>query len=282
MSGLMSIARTTPGDEPRDYERPPVVEVALATSFQPIQGLNVIGLADVWRRLFAEDLPYVEQHPPVQMPAEQLDSPVPQPTISLQMSAAPPLPRLWFKNEAGTKLAQLQTDWFARNWRKVGSAEAYPRYPAIRAAFERDLTAIAEHVERNGLGNMSPVQCEITYINHIERSDGADTLPSDALVIANESPDSMPTPEAARLDQQYLLAHGDANIGRLHISANTAVRRHDERHILVLTMTARGRPLGDGVAGVLEFLDLGRARIYEAFNALTRPEMQIQWGGHRE
>jgi hypothetical protein len=46
------------------------------------------------------------------------------------------------------------------------------------------------------------------------------------------------------------------------------------------TLTARGQPLGTGLAGVLEFLDLGREWIVTGFDELTTPEMHRLWGRH--
>jgi hypothetical protein len=44
-----------------------------------------------------------------------------------------------------------------------------------------------------------------------------------------------------------------------------------------LTLTARGAPIGAGVAGALEFLDLGRRWIVRGFADLTTERMHIAW-----
>jgi hypothetical protein len=67
-------------------------------------------------------------------------------------------------------------------------------------------------------------------------------------------------------------------VGRLHIAAEPAFRRSDSSPIVVLTLTARGRPLGVGLDGVLAFLDLGHEWIVRAFDSVTTSKMHRIWG----
>jgi hypothetical protein len=212
------------------------------------------------------------------MPIEQLvPAGAAQPSISFGISAGVPLPRLWFLNDPGTELAQLQTDWFARNWRKRGADDNYPRYPAIRSAFERDLTGLSDFLNEQG-GALYPRQCEVTYINHVFAPSGNSIDVSDVLVFEGRSPDELPIVEARRFQVQYLIGSTDAAIGRLYVSGNKAIRRSDGKELISLTLTARGAPTKDNVVGVLEFVDRGREEIVRAFAAITREDMQSMWG----
>ena len=67
-------------------------------------------------------------------------------------------------------------------------------------------------------------------------------------------------------------------IGRLHIDIEPAVSTVNEEPIFVLTLTARGQPLGEGLTGVMEFMDLGRKCIVKTFQAVTSHSMHNIWG----
>jgi uncharacterized protein (TIGR04255 family) len=214
------------------------------------------------------------------MAVEQFGAAGDAPPISLSFMATPPLPRLWFLNDDESQLVQVQSDWFARNWRKTASTSGYPRYPTLRSTFESQLRRFVDHARAADLGEFAPTQCEITYVNHIPAEDGAANPPTDILSFL-----SMPAsgrfpqgPEAITVAAQYLIETTDGPVGRLHVSAQPAARRLDGRPITVLSMTARGRPLGDDVQGVLAFLDLGHEWVVRGFDAVTSEKMHEAWG----
>lgn len=258
-----------------EYTAPPVVEVALGTAFQPIQRMGIIELVDLWREYFAE-LSEVEEQPRLQMPIERFDV-VEAPTISFEVMSVAPMPRLWFHDKEGTRLVQLQNNWFARNWRKLETTERYPLYPAQRKAFKADLRHLADYVRTKGLGDIAPTQCEITYINHILGADVASVLN----LIDDEGRGDMPSPEATNFAAQYVMKTGGEPVGRLHLQAVSGRSKASGEALVVLTLTARGRPIGEGFDGVFAFLDLGREWCDRAFDAVTRTEMQQQWGRRR-
>lgn len=52
----------------------------------------------------------------------------------------------------------------------------------------------------------------------------------------------------------------------------------DDRPLLLLQLTARGAPIGEGLEGAREFFDLGREWIVKGFVDVTSPEMHGKWG----
>jgi uncharacterized protein (TIGR04255 family) len=190
------------------------------------------------------------------------------------MLSTAPLPRLWFHDKEGTQLVQVQNNWFARNWRKLQTSADYPRYPALRAAFENDLRHLAEYLKTKDLGDIIPTQCEITYINHIPVAD----IPAVLNLVNDARNSSMPAAEATSLSTQFVIKAGNDSVGRLHLQASTARSKTSLEPLVVLTLTARGRPLGEGIDGVLGMLDLGREWCDRAFENVTRPDMQERWG----
>jgi uncharacterized protein (TIGR04255 family) len=255
-----------------EYRTPPVVEVVLGTAFQPLQRLGIVELVDIWREHFAL-LTEVEEQPRVELPIERFDVPE-VPPISFEMLPSAPVPRLYFHDREGTQLVQLQNDWFARNWRKLQTSADYPRYPALRAAFEADLRHLADYIQTKDLGDIIPTQCEITYINHIPVEDVAS-----AITLVNDARrSSMPEAEGTHLATQFVITTGHDRVGRLHLQARSGRSKASGEPVVVLTITARGKPLGEGIDGLLAMLDLGREWCNRAFDNVTRPEMQERWG----
>ena len=78
-------------------------------------------------------------------------------------------------SESKAEVSQIQADRFGYSWRKLGPEHEYPRYANIRDRFECELIAFETFLSEEGLAPLSPIQCEVTYVNVIlpERS-GAD------------------------------------------------------------------------------------------------------------
>jgi uncharacterized protein (TIGR04255 family) len=254
-----------------DFKSPPIVEVSLAVVFQPI-ALGVIKAADLWRTHFAGEFPNVEEQAPLRLPQERFDGLPPSiPQFGIELVGAPSLPRLWFTNEKGDELVQVQNDWFARNWREgEGSHQRYPLYEHVRQGFASDLAKFASFVSDNDLGPLRVVHAEVTYINHIDEPDLSQVL------VAVSRIKALPPPESLSFGTRYVLVEDGAPIGRLHLDANKAIHRK-RGEITVLTITARGRPSGEGMEGALAFLDRGADEALSAFVNSTRPEMHQKW-----
>jgi len=92
-------------------------------------------------------------------------------------------PRLWFLNEDGSELVQFQRDRLVHNWRRTTPEEPYPHYENLRPAFERDLHDLVSFLEEQGLPPVSPVQCELTYVNPIPAEDLGPDRSLSALVV---------------------------------------------------------------------------------------------------
>lgn len=255
--------------ETPQYRNPPVVEVLLSIAFDPIQQLGVIAIADLWREHFSE-LRDVEEQPPLEMAVERFDTP--GDPVSFEFRSTLPLPRLWFQNESRTQLVQVQNNFLARNWRKNEGSADYPRYPALRKLFAADLAHLQEFLAARNLGKLIPTQCELTYVNHVPRAKVTDVL---SFVTGDRT---LGDPDATSVAMQYIIRDADKPIGRLHLQAASARSKSTGEPLVVLNLTARGRPLGPGVDGVFGFLDLGRVWTRRAFETGTRHELKKEWG----
>jgi uncharacterized protein (TIGR04255 family) len=226
----------------------------------------------------------VEEHPPLNAVSERFGSPgasVPQ--VHMKMLESIPLPRLWFLNQPGTELIQIQQDRFVHNWRKVGEGDAYPRYERLRGTFRTELESFQSLVMRERLGSILPNQCEVTYVNHIIADNGWTTHAQlgDILTVfqSKYSDTRLGDPEDARLTIRYILFDESRKpSGRLHVEAQPAFRRSDNKAMYIVSLTARLRPQGQCVEDVVCCIDLGRDAIVGAFASITTPIMHKIWG----
>jgi uncharacterized protein (TIGR04255 family) len=265
------------------YDNPPVVEVALSVQFEPVKALRTPQLGLLWQEFIAR-FPLIEEHPPLEPVIERFGG-LPRAgrgTVQFQMLDTPPVPRCWFLNNEGTELIQVQPDRFIHNWRKKTGDEEYPRYERLREIFSSELTVFCRFLDTQGLGQLCPNQCEVTYVNHIISGKGWQELGELGAVVTVFDPrysDSfLSQPEDARLAVRFVIRDDKGEpLGRLHVVAEPAYRTSDGHPMYVLNLTARGRPEGEGIEGVLAFLDIGREWVVRGFTAITTPEMHRVW-----
>jgi len=273
-----------PSESLPDFKAPPVVETVLAVAYEPLAGMSNLKLCEVWIDLFRERFPQAEERPPYPAPIESFVAPAAS-GVSVSAGMGPPPTRLWMVTERGTELLQLQADWFARNWRKQGEGDAYPRYEKyIRPAFTAGIAQLREYVEQSGMGKVSPTQCEVTYVNHIRPAefwrDHGDI--SRVFTVTDPSQYFPGRSESVAFRSTYLITDaevGDAPLGRLHVQIDSGIAQDTREPIFILNLTARGAPLlSSDDEGILRFLDMGRRWIVNTFAEITTPAAHQAWG----
>ena len=80
--------------------------------------------------------------------------------------------RCWFFDTSETRLIQVQNNCFIHNWRKTAETDNYKHYDAIRPIFVDEWSRFLGFLDQNSLAKPDVWQCEITYVNHIERGQG--------------------------------------------------------------------------------------------------------------
>jgi uncharacterized protein (TIGR04255 family) len=263
------------------FSKPPVVEVALSVMLEPLTRFRAAHVGLLWNQVRAR-FPKTVDQPPLDSPQEVEDEvrrPL-APTLQFEAFRTPPL-RTWFLNEAETELLQLQHDRLARNWRRANTTEPYPSYENIREPFRQDLDLVQTFFQTNEIGDLIPRQCEVTYVNHIIAGEGWQTHADVARVMTNWHEPAgafLPGVEDATLSWRYVIREGKRFVGRLHVSLQPAYRSTDKQEpIFVLTLTARGSPIGKGIDGAFGFLDVGHEWIVRGFKDLTTTEMHKVW-----
>jgi uncharacterized protein (TIGR04255 family) len=264
------------------FERPPVEEVSLAAHFKPLESLRTLHVGRLAAK-WAADYPDVDEVPAMPpMPDDLGDGPPPPQGVQFEMLERAPFPRIWFLSEDKTLVRQVQRDRLVQNWRRVQPTDAYPHYaellPLFKSAFE-DL----EHFAHSDLGaDLVTTQCEISYTNPI-RVDGPFTqIGNVGQLLApwsgQFSDDYLPNPDHVSVSARFPITDKDGSFGgRLYVSAQPALHGPTGDELLLLQLAARGRPMGEGLDGILRFLDLGHEWIIHAFKSMTTPEMHHQW-----
>jgi len=173
----------------------------------------------------------------------------------------------------------VQGNRFTHNWRKTGPTDAYPNYDeSVRPAFERTWQRFLDFVNENQLGEVNVVQCEVSYINHLEVGQGLTSVSELHEVFPCWSGKAngtfLPAPENVGFDVTYPMPSHE---GRLHVSMQPAIRHQDGQEILQLTLTARGKPKGSDPDSVLAWLDKGREWVVRGFTDFTSTKMHRLW-----
>jgi uncharacterized protein (TIGR04255 family) len=265
-----------------EFDQPPVIEVVLGVQFEKLGSLGAPQLGYVWH-VFRERFPRTEGKLPLDPAFEHFGPRAGRrPGVQMQLMQAPPEPRLWFLNERGTELVQVQPDRFVRNWRKREDTEEYPRYEKLRESFQQDFEEFRGVICREQWGDVEPNQCEVTYVNLIPADEGwqhhGDLDKVLTVFSARYSDDHLHKPEQAAVSLQYVLKDDKGEpAGRLRIAAEPVLRVSDNRPAIRLSLTARGKPERSTIEDAMAFLDRGHEAVVRGFTSITTPEMHKVW-----
>jgi uncharacterized protein (TIGR04255 family) len=144
-----------------DYSNPPVYEVVCGVMFKSINTLLAPHLGLLWER-FRSEYPKCQEVPLI-MPIVETFEPATV-TKELEITEVPPLPRVWFLDEAENILIQIQRDRFLHNWKEVKKGGKYPHFQKIFEMFRRQLSVFVSFLKDEKLGELQPLQYEVTYV----------------------------------------------------------------------------------------------------------------------
>lgn len=261
------------------YAKPPVTEVVISSRFQPLPAYSVVTVGELGNGLARQGFPRIEERPGYEAPIERFGAASEVNQISLEVLTGPPPTRYWFLNDAGDELLQLQPDWLAANWRKVAPDAAYGRWDSRWKAFEGWIEQV-ERVVAQG-ERLDHTQVEVTYINHIDPgevwSSHADA-PRVFSFMSDPAASFLPVADERRAELKFVMPDDDGlPIGRLQVVITPGFRRPGTEPVFLMNLTARGRPIGDGLDGVRRFAELAHEWIVRGFTDLTTPEMHRVW-----
>lgn len=259
-----------------DFAQPPAVETLLGFHFKPLSAWSVPHFGLFWREIKAS-YPKVEVHPPIASEMA-LRFEVDPRKAQFHLTSEMPV-RCWFIHKSETRLIQVQSSVFIQNWRKPSAGSPYLHYDNLRPSFARLWETFREFLRKNAIDQPQVMDCEVTYINHIDRGNGWDRfaeLPQITPAWAGlTSGTFLPPPLSVSIDAFYPI--GD-NAGRLEIMLQPGVRKADGKETIQLVLTARCKPQSSETKDLMKCLDLGREWVVRGFTDFTSMSMHDIWG----
>lgn len=250
------------------FEKPPVVEVVCGVQFSVGRPLSSVEPGLYWRTI-KDRFPRVEDVPPLTAAFESAGA---FQEFAMELSQTPPLRRTWFLTADGSNLIQLQGDRFIFNWKRAGENSQYPSYDVVIREFETHLSGFEQFVESRVGSRPVYRQFELTYVNHIDRSNGLDRVGEGNVLIDHvrvaDAKRFLKEPEGYNLATTYLLPNSS---GRLRTIAQTALRQPGEERIVRLDLSARGISTDVGPKGRRAWFDVAHDWITHGFADITSP-----------
>ena len=262
------------------FDNPPAIELAVGLQFDTLAELAVTHLGVIWSA-YRDRYPQTEHHPPLPFISEIFPGKVTQPMVRFEPGL--PVPRCWFLNEMGTRLVQIQQDWFFVNWRRLDTDEPYPSYDTMKGTFREELATFQRILTDERIGELVPNLCEVTYVNHIPVGEGWEGVGELNRVVAlwngQASDEFLDEPEDLDFNVRYAMRDepGGDPVGRLYVKVNPAVRRRDSKNLYVLNITARARPETKDPEGTVRCLDKCHEWAVRGFTSITTDTMHEFW-----
>ena len=252
-----------------DYTSPPLTEVACGISFTSLSKMNMPHFGLFWN-LLIDDFP-VSKHAP----------PLGGTNASVCPSTGLPLPRIWLIGESENILIQLQNDRFLFNWRKMGDTDEYPRFNFVLDSFRKYLGVFINFVGEYDLGEITPIGCELNYINHIVEGEGWQGTEQIGNIFNDiawsSDKEFLPPPSVINWQGIFELPEDK---GELDVILRQGKRRTDMQRLFTLEMNAKGidRKMQQ-FDDVWSWYDLAHEWIVKGFADLTKQEIQANlWG----
>lgn len=260
------------------FERPPIAEVVCSIAFESLNELLVPHLGLFWDNVKG-DYPRCEEHP-LLMPVIERFEATEKPK---QQILIPFLPRTFFVSGDKHRLIQVQRDRFIHNWRKNAPDDDYPRYPEVIKMFRDGLAKFEAFLEEKQLGEIVPLQYELTYVNYIPAGDGWTTLADIGELLPDfawrgEKDRFLPTPEGNNWTSVFLLPD---RLGRLRVTIQNATRsiENEKLDVIRLDLTARGIGADKSRDAMNAWFELAHEWIVLGFVDLTGDKVQREeWG----
>jgi uncharacterized protein (TIGR04255 family) len=273
--------------------RPPVNEVVLSISFQPQPVLDGPRLLIALSPILA-DLPQITEVPPYEMPVEQpFEEQTWQPAAQQIRFVSPPemQRRYWLTAaEPAPLLVQVQSNYFAVNWRRQEGGEYYPGFEQLAESFRHYLSLLEQAVIGQGGEPLTVSQLELTYINILRPDKLWGGIKDLSRVIDLNVPGMERFEQVNLAYSEPVTTESGSFYGRLHAAVATgyqpkaepagirSLRTTDMTPIVNLSITARTTKFAESTAAVRQRFDPAHDAVTEAFKSLTTDVARRNWG----
>jgi uncharacterized protein (TIGR04255 family) len=249
------------------YEKPPVNEVVFGLRFNTPDQIRMPHVGLLWQK-FQSDYPIIQHAAPIASAKGE---------IQIDTATGTPIPRFWFINLADDQLIQFQFDRFYFNWRRRESE--YPRYDYVKNMFDRLYENVINFFDELNFGSFNPIECELTYINHIPKGEGWDTIEDASKIFTDfvwnyKETRFLPNPQKISWRSEFLFPDEK---GRLTITLKHAIRSDDKSPIIVLELRTNGFCKSTNKKDILAWFDLAHDWIVKGFTDITTIEAQKIW-----
>ena len=251
------------------YENPPINEVVCGIHFDPVKDLQAGHLGLLWHKL-GPDFTSTEDHNLLPSIPEQ----------DMNFRTLPLLRRAWFIHKDDNDLIQTQFNRFIYNWRKKRPDDRYPGHQIFIGNFEKYLSCLQDVLSEQRLGDFTPRQYEIAYINNIFQNEGWETISNLEKVfpyfISYKGQDILP-PNIMEINYQMGFTLPDDS-GQLQLSIRNAQQRSDDRHLLRVEFRAiSNQPHKE----IRKWFDSAHNFIFDVFTNLVSDEIQVKYWGRK-
>ena len=169
-----------------------------------------------------------------------------------------------------------------QNWRRLKPEDAFPHYDQLRPLFVSAFADLERLAQSRFATSLQVTQCEVSYTNPLRLGGNFRRIGDVQEVVSpwsgHFSDSFLPEPESVTTAARFPIRSADGElVGRLYISADPAIHAPTGAQVLLLQLTARGRPIGSGVEGAMRFLDLGHEWIVGGFASFTTEKMHKEW-----
>jgi uncharacterized protein (TIGR04255 family) len=251
------------------FDNPPVVETVLGVEFEPLHLWQIPHFGLFWNKIRSEYQQFSVQAPLPQQ-VERFGSEANTFTINL---APQPQARCWFFDSSNSWLLQIQNSRFISNWKQNHSS--YPNYDGFYERFEKEWNNLNAFLSEEGLGTPKLLQCDVSYINHVEVGDDFDfdNLGEIFPAWAGLKKDGfLPQPDAIAINSVYAIPE---NLGRLYIEMQPVIRQSDFKTTLQLSVTAKVKIASN--EKLKESIDLAHQWVIEGFTDFTSDKNHKIW-----
>lgn len=247
-----------------DYQNPPITEVVFGIHFRPLARFLAPHYGLLWETLRSSGFEKLRELPPLP----------PKPTK--QEARVPPSARVWYVSEAGERVLQVQRDRFLFNWRRTAPSLTYPGFDVLSGEFHSHVKRFTTFLRAFELGEVAPIEFELTYVNHI--------LPGPLWEDLHQVGDVLPDFAWRHRDRMPL----DLNLrtvldlptepGVLLTSVRSPRRQDDNTPLLLFELSAKGLRATDDVVDAIDGWFAGaHDGLTEAFETLTSEAARAEW-----